>query len=855
MTRNYIFIILILTTLVFVSPAAASPYANILEDPTRSTEDKLADFAAAIGWRDDLGTYQMEMANYEMQVAAQEAEIAEAKQLQQELTATFGLDASRLAEQAETVDIPTAPYTEAEIAALDAESAAYYSAFAANYVATAAFPGGGSGTAADPYIITNRAELEAINDDLTAHYKLANNIDLGGSATPWITIADRYAPFTGVLDGSGYKISNIYMDEGGVSANKMSGLLGGLGVGAHIYDIGITGTGVNMGLGGLLYGINTGGIVDRCYARGEVEVGLGQMAGLLGGNSYGSGAKLRDCYAIGSVSNTGGVASVSASILQGSNYAGTVERCYAQGDVVSKNYASGLIGGGIHNLGQAYCRNSVSLASTLSAGSTESTFTGRVGGTYYQYFQNVYAAADMTLNGATISGGTTTNHNGADVSPETYHTQAFWQNTLGWDFTNTWYWDTTDQLPKLRAFLHGPTITSVSANPTTGGVDTEITLSATVTDATSMQWQYSTNGGGSWQDIVGANAATATWTPGATGSYEVRLQATNSDGTTTSDTVSVIIYAAPTVSATVSPTAGPVQQMLTLTGSVTDPAPGTTAYQWQSAPAETGEWTDISGATALTYQYAYDGAPGTTWYRLAATGTGGTAYSTAVSYTAYAMPTVTAAVTPDQGPLTQSLTLSAVINDPGPGETTYQWQTSSNGGTTWTSIDGAITNPYTYTFTGSAGQHQFRIIATGTGGSAASDPVTYTAIAPPVFSTATVSPSTGTYPLVVTFTADATDTTAYQWQMSENNGQTWTDIASTATGQYTHATPGTYLWRVTATGIGGTTTSETITITVTSPPPVFSSVSVSPLAGGLNQEFTLTAAAADTTGYQWQSAP
>ena len=74
-----------------------------------------------------------------------------------------------------------------------------------------AFTGTGSGTEADPYIITNAEQLQQMNDDRTAHYALGNNIDASATAGwdgdkgfgPIGTVSD---PFTGSLDGRGYVI-------------------------------------------------------------------------------------------------------------------------------------------------------------------------------------------------------------------------------------------------------------------------------------------------------------------------------------------------------------------------------------------------------------------------------------------------------------------------------------------------------------------------------------------------------------------------------------------------------------------------------------------------------------------------
>lgn len=92
------------------------------------------------------------------------------------------------------------------------------SAFAADF--------SGSGTVADPYVITTAEELYAIRDDLSANYKLGDDIDLLGSAwTPIGTFeSDADDPsgevphadyaFTGSFDGAGYTISNLMISDG-----------------------------------------------------------------------------------------------------------------------------------------------------------------------------------------------------------------------------------------------------------------------------------------------------------------------------------------------------------------------------------------------------------------------------------------------------------------------------------------------------------------------------------------------------------------------------------------------------------------------------------------------------------------
>ena len=90
---------------------------------------------------------------------------------------------------------------------------------------------GGSGTAGDPYIISNAIELQAMNTDLAAYYSLDNNIDLNGIT--WTPIGNVSTPFIGSFDGNDYTISHLV--ENSASANY--GLFGVCSSGAQITNV------------------------------------------------------------------------------------------------------------------------------------------------------------------------------------------------------------------------------------------------------------------------------------------------------------------------------------------------------------------------------------------------------------------------------------------------------------------------------------------------------------------------------------------------------------------------------------------------------------------------------------------
>ena len=76
----------------------------------------------------------------------------------------------------------------------------------------------GSGTQDDPYVIDSVEGLDAVREDLTAHYRLAADIDVS-TIDNWDPIgeydsaADTYTGLTGALDGAGYTVNGLTIER------------------------------------------------------------------------------------------------------------------------------------------------------------------------------------------------------------------------------------------------------------------------------------------------------------------------------------------------------------------------------------------------------------------------------------------------------------------------------------------------------------------------------------------------------------------------------------------------------------------------------------------------------------------
>jgi hypothetical protein len=196
------------------------------------------------------------------------------------------------------------------------------------------------------------------------------------------------------------------------------------------------------------------------------------------------------------------------------------------------------------------------------------------------------------------------------------------------------------------------------------------------------------------------------------GSYTVTFTAF--DRCTATSTVAVNVN--PVVSISAQPTAISecVGGNLTMSVTASGGFPPLT-YQWESSPNGT-TWTAIGGATSATFTPPSLTAA-TTYYHVIVSSSGGLgcnpATSNAVTATIVADPIVNITVPATTICTGGNITLSATPVG-GIGTCTTQWQSSSNGGTTWSPIAGATTNTYNTTL--SAGlKYRAQLTCTGSG--------------------------------------------------------------------------------------------------------------------------------------------
>ncbi|MGG6309245.1 S-layer homology domain-containing protein [Paenibacillus macerans] len=244
----------------------------------------------------------------------------------------------------------------------------------------------GSGTAGDPFIVTTLDQLDAVRDNLTAHYRLGADIDASAAegwdgGAGWMPIGERGSgdgstQFTGVFDGGGHVIRNLTINR---PSQDGVGLFGMIGSGGMVRSLGMEGGTITGGNDtGALAG-NNNGTIEQSHAGVDVQ-GSGMVGGLVG-YEYG---QILASYATGDASGTNNVGG-----LVGRSD-GTVTESYATGLVEGNDSVGGLVGikeGG--ELNRSYFAGTVhasgnyigGLVGYLSGGIVSRSYTiGSVGG-------------------------------------------------------------------------------------------------------------------------------------------------------------------------------------------------------------------------------------------------------------------------------------------------------------------------------------------------------------------------------------------------------------------------------------------------------------------------------------------
>ena len=228
---------------------------------------------------------------------------------------------------------------------------------------------GGNGTAEDPYLIADGAQLkrfaaivngtDGMAQNTAAKGRLTADIELNDTEgwenwnesteglNTWTPIGNSSQPFTGTLDGDGHSVSGIYVN----SNEHYQGFVGYLGVNGIIQNIGVKESYVKgvWSTGGVC-GQNDG-LMINCYNSGNVT-GSYYVGGVCGrstgtDNEY---SFLTNCYNTGKVTgheSVGGVCGLNTSH-------GPISNCYNIGSVTGSFKFGSVCGHNDHTVTNCY---------------------------------------------------------------------------------------------------------------------------------------------------------------------------------------------------------------------------------------------------------------------------------------------------------------------------------------------------------------------------------------------------------------------------------------------------------------------------------------------------------------------
>jgi hypothetical protein len=330
---------------------------------------------------------------------------------------------------------------------------------------------------------------------------------------------------------------------------------------------------------------------------------------------------------------------------------------------------------------------------TICSGSAPATFTVLSGATGLGTLAYQWESSTDNITWNTIGGATATTYASGALTQTTYFRRMVTAtyNGLGCSTYSNTVTVTVNQVSSGTLGSNQTICSGGDPDPFT------VTVGASGSGVLTYQWQSSPNGSTLWNNITGATSATYDVPSGllATTYYRVIVTSTLNGVACTSTSATLIITVNNVTGGTIATTQTVCSggDPAAFTSSVAGSGSGTITYQWQSS-TDNLTWTDITGATAVTYN-----APApltvTTYYRRQAISTLNGVVCTALSNTLTVnVNNVTSGVIgADQTVCSggDPLTLTFTTAPTGTGTLSYQWQTSPNG-TTWTNV--ATTSSY-----------------------------------------------------------------------------------------------------------------------------------------------------------------
>ena len=281
-------------------------------------------------------------------------------------------------------------------------------------------PAVGDGTTANPYQIATLGHLRWLSITPSVwNAEFLQVADINASTTKeweggagFSPIGDSGSQFTGVFNGGGYLIYNLFIDRPATSTIGMFGRVTGKITDLSLIDLNVTGKST---VGGLV--AFPQGEITRCYVSGWVN-GSGQSIGGLAGNLSNSGV-VEQCVAQVEVNAGSSSANIGGII---GFIRGVVKNSYSTGQVTGNNSSGGFVG--------------YSIGGTILNSYSTGKVTSQYNGSGFVKLDSSSSATGCFWD-TTTSEWTSTSGGGTGKTTANMKILATFTNA-GWDFNNIW---------------------------------------------------------------------------------------------------------------------------------------------------------------------------------------------------------------------------------------------------------------------------------------------------------------------------------------------------------------------------------------------------------------------------------
>lgn len=317
----------------------------------------------------------------------------------------------------------------------------------------------GDGTSGNPYLILTPSHLNAMRQNLSAHYLILEDLDLSATLVwnggrGWLPVGTASQPFTGTFDGGGEAVSALSImapltDYAGFFGKAQNAVVSDL----KLWDLSLAGE-LNLGglagfastctisgveaqamldgnglIGGLL-GAASGGTVQNCSSDASVLARSHQIGALIG--SVQGNCQISRCSTTGTLKGATKVGGITGEL-----YYGSIADSYSHASVRALQELGGAVGIiGWGSPGQLTRCYSTGLVSVLPGGYYAGGLVGRL---YNGTIQDSHW--DTATSGMSISSGA--GATGLSTSQITYPGSLNYFGT--WDFANIWRQDDSSQ--------------------------------------------------------------------------------------------------------------------------------------------------------------------------------------------------------------------------------------------------------------------------------------------------------------------------------------------------------------------------------------------------------------------------